>query len=281
MAGNVQRGAGRYVEAVQAFRQAIEVRRPAFEGAPWHWYLHANLGGDYRELADTYRLMKDYRSEVLANREYLRLIIGPWWNAQVEEYLDAARPADQAEADRIRALIKTAIAPGMKRFTISADFGGIKYAFFIYITNVKWPKHPLEDQARWLKEVRGGTIPQGVMDTFGRLSKLAHDNNKSLVDVCVSELGLARDAKSLEIENLGKSSDDVVSSVTPDKSAVDPLAGLQARLVELKAKLDRSLGDLPTVTEAAQVYEQYGQRRLRARQPREGADALRESVRLR
>jgi len=279
-AGKVQSAAARYVEAVQAFRQAIEARRPTFEDAPWNWYAHYNLGGDYRELADTYRLMKDYRSEVLANREYLRLIIGPWWSAKVDEYLDASRPADQAEADRIRALIKTAIAPGMKRFTISADFGGIKYAFYIYITNVKWPKHPLEDQARWLKEVRGGTIPQDVMDTFGRLSKLAHDNNSSFVDVCISELGRARDGSGLEIENLGKSPDDTVSSVTPDRSTADPLAGLQARLVEQKAKLARSPGNLATAIEAAQTYEEYGQRRLRAGQPRESADALRESVRL-
>jgi len=277
----VHRKAGRLADATEAYRQAIDVRRPAYEAAPWHWYLHFNLGDSYKSLADTYRLAKDHRNEVLALREYLKLIIGPWWNTKIDDYVNPARPGDEAEADRIRALVKKAVGPGEVQFTILADFAGIRYAIIVYVTNVTWPKHPLEEQARWLKEVRGGTIPQDVMDRFDRMNKVAHDTNKTLIDVCNSNFILVNSSRKREIENLGNSSNDTPSSVTPDKSAADPLVGLQARLVELRAKLARSPGDLTTMSEAAQTYEDFGLRRLRAQQVREGADALRESVRLR
>jgi tetratricopeptide (TPR) repeat protein len=282
-AAKVHSGAGRYKEAIQAYQQAIEVRRAALEKAPWHWYLESGLGGSYMELANVYRETRDFRNEVLANREYLRIIIGPRYGAKIDEDIRPSRPADEAEANRIRELIKTATATGMKRFTVPCDFDGIKYPFFVYVTNVPYPKHPLEDQARWLREERGGIIPQEVMDSFQRLQKIAHENKVSFVELCVYALGTAAadDTKKLEIENVGDSSTGAATPDTPGNLARDPLADMTARLVDLKAKLDSAPGDLSTIREAAQAYEEYGQRRLKAKQPREGVEALRESVRLR
>jgi tetratricopeptide (TPR) repeat protein len=281
LAAGVHRDAGRLPQAIEAYKLAIDVRRPAYESAKWHWYLHSNLGSDYSQLADTYRLAKDYRNEVLANREYLKLIVGPWWNTRIDEYVDTDRPADKAEADRIRALIKSALGIGSKQFTIASDFSGIRYPFIVYITNVAWPKHPLEDQARWLNETSGGTVPKDLMDLFGRLNKQAHDNNQRLVDVCDKTFFSVDAEGAREIENVAKAPLVISSSATPDKSGADPLLALQARLVELKAKLTQSPGDSAAILDAAQAFEDLGLHRLRSKQAREAADALHDSVRLR
>jgi tetratricopeptide (TPR) repeat protein len=282
-AAKFHRAAGHHPEAIRAYRQAIEIRRPALEKAPWHWYLEDHLGGSYMHLADTYHEIKDFRNEVLANREYLKTLIGPRYGAKIGEYTDPSRPTDKAEADRIRQFIKTSTAGGMKRFTVPCDIGGVKYPFHVYVTNVPWPKHPLEDQARWLREERGGTIPKEVMDSFKRLQNIAHENKVSFVDLCVYALGTAtaENAKQLEIEKTGGPSQATGSLTPPGKSAPDPLADMKARLVDLKTKLDNSPGDLSTTREAAQVYDEFGQRRLSAKQVTESVEALRESVRLR
>lgn len=284
-AGKVHREAGRYEKAVQAYRQAIEIRGPASEKAPWHWYLRTNYGGSYMHLADTYREMKDFHNEVLANREYLRIIIGPWYGARIDECVDPSRPSDEQEANRIRELIKKATAGGMKRFTVPCDFNGVKYPFHVYIVNSPWPKHPLEDQARWLLEERGGVIPAEVMDSFAKLHKIAHENKVSFVDLCVYALGTAaaEQGTELSIENAGENPTTMGGGAlgTPGKSAGDPLADLKARLVDLKTKVDNAPGDIKLATEAAQLYDEVGQRLLKGKQPREALDTLRASVKMR
>ncbi len=59
------------------------------------------------------------------------------------------------------------------------------YPFYVYLTNVPWPKDPLEDQIRWLEEERGGTVSQEVREKFRSLQKAAHFNNISFQDLYV------------------------------------------------------------------------------------------------
>jgi hypothetical protein len=79
----------------------------------------------------------------------------------------------------------------MKRFTIPCDFNGTKYPFHVYVGEPHPQRHPLQFQAWWLSSVRGGTIPQEVMDSFERLHKIAQENNVSFEDLCVYALGTA------------------------------------------------------------------------------------------
>ena len=71
----------------------------------------------------------------------------------------------------------------IKRFTIPTDFGGVHYPLSVYITNIPWPTDPLADQARWVKELRGGEIPEDVRENFRKLHKFAHDNNVSFTEL--------------------------------------------------------------------------------------------------
>ena len=282
-AAKLHRNSGHHAEAVQAYSQAIQVRRSALEKAPWHWHLESGLGESYKQLAETYREAGDFRNEVLANREFLKIVIGPRYGAKIEDYIDPSRPVNEAEANRIRELIKEATATGMKRFTVPCDLDGIKFPFYLYVTNVPWPKHPLEGQARWLREERGGTVPQDVLDSFRGLQKIAHENNVSFVDLCVLALATpgAGEGRKTEDEKILDPTAVAASPETPSKAARDPLAALKARLVDAKMRHDKAPGDLATTREAAQLYHEFGQSLLKANNARESAEALRESVRLR
>ena len=77
----------------------------------------------------------------------------------------------------------------MKRFTIPADFNGQKHPFHVYIGRPTPDLHPLQFQRQWLKEQRGGEIPDDVMESFGKLLALALENSVSFEDLCVYALG--------------------------------------------------------------------------------------------
>ncbi len=79
----------------------------------------------------------------------------------------------------------------MKKFTVPCDFGGIKAPFNIYVGEVGPGVHPLQFQARWLSEERGGTIPSEVMDSFQKLADIALENKVSFEELCVYALGTA------------------------------------------------------------------------------------------
>ena len=91
----------------------------------------------------------------------------------------------------------------MKRFTIPCDFNGTKYPFHVYVGEPHPARHPLQNQAWWLSTIRGGTIPQDVMDSFERLHKIAVENNVSFEDLCVYALGTAaaEEGKNVEIQD--------------------------------------------------------------------------------
>jgi serine/threonine protein kinase/tetratricopeptide (TPR) repeat protein len=173
-------------EAIQSYLESVQIATPALEKAPWQWYLRQSVGGGHMHLAELYQQKGDVRNEVLAWREYLKVWLGPMQGMKIDRYVDPKNPADEAEAVRLRAFAAT--SPGFKRIAIPAVFNGLKYPFYVYITEVPWPKDPLEDQARWLEEERGGTIPGDVRESFRRLHALAHERKVSFQDLCISEL---------------------------------------------------------------------------------------------
>ncbi len=86
----------------------------------------------------------------------------------------------------------------MKKFTVPCDFGGTKSPFDVYIGDPTPGRHPLHFQSAWLSTVRGGTIPQEVMESFDKLHKLALQNNVSFEDLCVYALQTAQGDTSVQ-----------------------------------------------------------------------------------
>jgi tetratricopeptide (TPR) repeat protein/tRNA A-37 threonylcarbamoyl transferase component Bud32 len=273
--------AGRHAAAAQAYAQAVGLFRPAFDRATWNWYLRVKLGDAYRRLADAYQELKDYPKEVLARREYLKIVLGPLHGANIAGYIDPKLPTDAAEAERLRTFVKEGTKK-VKRVVIPCNFNGITHPFPIYITEFPPSKHPLADQQSWLQQERGGSIPQEVMDSFERLHKIAIENKVSFVELCEYALGTAtkEEANTARFETVEEDVTAPTLIATPGKTADDPLANLKARLVDLKVKLDNSPDDLKVAREAAQLYVELGGKLQQGKEYEQIRDTFRESVRL-
>lgn len=85
---------------------------------------------------------------------------------------------------------------GIKRFTIPTDFSGTKYPFYVYIFNGPRGYAELQDQFRWVREIRGGEIPTDVVDSFSRLNKIAVENNVDFQELCVYALATTNQGES-------------------------------------------------------------------------------------
>src|SRR5436305_4876638 len=77
----------------------------------------------------------------------------------------------QPNGERALSLEALARKQSVKRFTIPADFNGVKAPFFVYV--MEWPtEYPfqgVDDQIQWLKVARGGTIPTEVAEALRKL----------------------------------------------------------------------------------------------------------------
>lgn len=73
----------------------------------------------------------------------------------------------------------------VKKFTANCDFGGQKSPVTLYIgTPAANSPHPLNFQNKWLSEKRGGNIPPDIMDSFGKLARIAAKNRVPFEDLC-------------------------------------------------------------------------------------------------
>jgi serine/threonine-protein kinase len=185
--GSIHNKAERNQEAIQAYQKGLQVAKTMFEKATWNWWLRQNVGVSYLNLSELYQRIGDIPKEVRARQEFLRVWGGPILGMKTKGYVDPDPPPTEAEAVRLRTFM--AKLPGLKRFPLPADFNGLKYPFHIYITDVPWPKDPLEDQARWLEEVRGGTIPEEYRIRFKELHRIAHERGVSFQDLCMANQG--------------------------------------------------------------------------------------------
>ncbi|ADE29751.1 DUF2610 domain-containing protein [Rickettsia prowazekii] len=82
-----------------------------------------------------------------------------------------------------------------KEFEFDCDFGGQRAKFKFYIGTPQEGHHPLQFQAKWLSDERGGTIPDEVMKAISQLNDLAKKNSVPLPDLCVYALGSAQETQ--------------------------------------------------------------------------------------
>lgn len=105
----------------------------------------------------------------------------------------------------------------MRKFTIPANFGSTQQDFTIYIgAAARDDQHPLHNQAKWLAQNRGGTIPSEIMESIEMLKKLSKDNDidfEQLVAYALDEAIRRREAageivgEEVEIVEKGSQSD--------------------------------------------------------------------------
>lgn len=266
-------------EVLRWSTKSIELQQKAHAAMPWHWYLTNDLGKNYRLLGDTQLAVGQYQAAIDAYRKFAQLIMAPLHSIDIAEFLDETKPSTEEQARALQTKIEALLKGAYKRFTVTADFNGISYPLPVYITNVPLPKHPLEDQARWLKEERGGIIPEETMEQFQRLQKIAADNNVSFVDLCMYALG---EIKTNEAEPLDKETifDDglryelempkleaiTVSDEDVDETGRDIFADQYAQYRELKAFYQENPTASEALTKLLSHTDQLGEKLLNARQ---------------
>jgi tetratricopeptide (TPR) repeat protein len=258
----VHKDAGRYPDAILTYSRAVEIRRPAFEKAPWDWHLRSGLSADYKALAECYEKTRDYAGEVRAWREYLRIWSGPMHGMKIAAFIDSARPLDAREATRLREFASS--TPATKRYNYSYELDGVKYPLSVYITNVPWPQDPLADQARSVPELNGGTIPVEVREFFRRLHKIAYENNYSFVDFCERVISASSrpDSEQQDSKKAKARLSAQIAALTQQSSA-EPTLDTTLALAKGYDELAAAHKGLAELKEAIEAYERSVQLYLR------------------
>lgn len=80
------------------------------------------------------------------------------------------------------------------RFTVPIDCGADRVTMDVYVLDWDRPNDetPVDDQAAWLQQERGCTIPADVLESFHKLKVIARENNVSFVELSVYALGTAQ-----------------------------------------------------------------------------------------
>ncbi len=196
--------AGYRAEATTLADRASNMVEMILRERPWDWYVEDNAGGLYFTVGASLRdLNEQEKSQKYLSRAWVFTfnrfgrsdLIGKYAMLPVKGGL----PEKVSDADRsfFEKFAKSEKKPdertGITRFTIPVDFDGTKFPFYVYIITGKQGYKGLQDQFVWLKEYRGGKIPNEVQESFNRLNKIAVDNDVDFRDLCVYALGDKKD----------------------------------------------------------------------------------------
>lgn len=72
----------------------------------------------------------------------------------------------------------------VKKFTANCSFGGRTAPVTLYVGNPSNGVHPLNFQSKWLSDIKGGTIPSNIMDSFAKLAEISQKNKVSFEELC-------------------------------------------------------------------------------------------------
>ena len=100
----------------------------------------------------------------------------------------------------------------VKQFTIPCQFGSETSPVTLYIGHPETTHHPVHFQSEWLSSVKGGTIPQDLMDTLQKLLDLANENGADFEELCYYALISAtqHSAGGVSPEDINKYADEFV-----------------------------------------------------------------------
>jgi hypothetical protein len=71
----------------------------------------------------------------------------------------------------------------VKKIMVPCDCGGVKQTFAIYIGKPIPGHHPIGQQAAWIYQEKGCTVPQEVMDALRKLFDIAQENGVSFEEL--------------------------------------------------------------------------------------------------
>lgn len=92
----------------------------------------------------------------------------------------------------------------VKRLTIPCNFNGQTAPIDIYIGTPNGAQHPIYYQSKWLSSERGGQVPQDIMESIGKIQKIAEKNNVSFEELCYYAITVANGTSKQNIPNYNK-----------------------------------------------------------------------------
>ena len=203
-------------ESMQAdMKKMRDVCTPPLDKYPWDYYLRSQILGANKMAGKA--LFQNHRyNDALPYLEYA----SHWGNHESSIFLaQAYRDGLSVRKNEARAKELEALAAkqSLKRFTIPCDFNGTKSPFNIYVG--EYPEEyrsqfpGIDDQAKWLKEARGGIVPPEVVESFQKLQKIALENKVSFPELCVYALGDAETSKAVETAHSKFNSDSTTANL--------------------------------------------------------------------
>jgi TPR repeat protein len=204
---------GNRKEASELLKSTIDLCERTLVGRPWEWYVKEGYLGLCFDTANTYHELGEFKK--------VQPLLQNAWNITFKRHgkdnlisryktlpLKGEVPAGASESDKKYFLMfKKESKKGskkdpkkkkkslMKKFTIPCDFGGKKAPFDVYVIRGTHGYAELQDQFRWLKERRGGDVPQDVRTSFRKLNALAVKNDVDFMELSVYALDAANKDK--------------------------------------------------------------------------------------
>lgn len=191
--------AGQRPEAEGQLDAAVELADSILAERPWDWYLKSNT---ISLCFDAAQAIHDLGDGVRAQRALSRA-----WQLQGERYgrpdlaaryagrlpLRGAVPAGAGEADKkFFQLFDNETQKGerpLKKISVDVDFGGEIVPYNVYF--IPGPNGYAEvlDQFRWVRDYRGGRIPDDTLGTFQQLHRRSIETRREFYDLCVERFG--------------------------------------------------------------------------------------------
>jgi hypothetical protein len=97
--------------------------------------------------------------------------------------------ADVSDREFFESFRSTGTATGyMTRLTIPCDFAGVSFPFHVYVLRGPRGYVELQDQFRWVEEIRGGKVPAKIRSEFDRINQIATTNSVDFRRQCLDEI---------------------------------------------------------------------------------------------
>jgi tetratricopeptide (TPR) repeat protein len=170
-------------DAVRSHGRLIRRCRPALAKYPWDFYLRDRLKGaaarvgkllfEEKRYADALPLLKETSDwGVKESSQLLAKMYENGWSV----------PKDTERAANTVALAER---QSIKWFTVPVLFDGVKAPFDFCVQELAPGVgfQGIDDQVTWLKEARGGTVPDEVIASFRKLNELARKHNVSFPEL--------------------------------------------------------------------------------------------------
>ncbi|HSQ97335.1 MAG TPA: DUF2610 domain-containing protein [Rickettsiales bacterium] len=101
----------------------------------------------------------------------------------------------------------------MKSFGIPCDFNGQKQTILFYIGAPHPDQHPIYFQSNWLSSMKGGVVPNDIMESISKLHGLSKKYKVSFEELCYYAINVANG----NIENNNKGFSKIIEEMNNDK----------------------------------------------------------------